>query len=365
MIKLTKLDLQNEEKKRVLKVFDSGFIAQGPQVKKLERQIAQLCGTKYAVATNNGTSALHTALYAIDTHAGDEIITTPFSFIATVNSILMIGAIPKFVDIEEKTFNLDPKQIEEKITKKTKAILVADLYGQPANYNEINKVAKKYNLKVIEDAAQAIGATYQGKKTGNLGDIGCFSFYATKNIVSGEGGMITMNDKDYFERAVQFRNHGQLSSKIYQYVDLGYNYRMMDIQAVILLSQLKRISKIIEQRNAIAERYNTAFVLLKGLITPIIDENRTHTFNQYTVRITKEYLYGRNQFQNILYRRNIETKVYYPHPLFFYKHLRKFQGKRDAYPVAQKISTEVISIPVRQNLEASEINSIIKVIQSI
>ncbi|MBI5357975.1 DegT/DnrJ/EryC1/StrS family aminotransferase, partial [Candidatus Saccharibacteria bacterium] len=197
MITIAKPLISEEEKAAVAEVLESGMLAQGPRVAELEASWAEYCGTKYALAVNSGTAAIHCALFAAGVGEGDEVITTPFSFIATINPILMVGAKPVLADIEENSFNIDPSKIEGLITKNTKAIIVVHLYGQPANVDQISKIAKKHNIKIIEDACQAIGAEYRGKKAGNLGDLGCFSLYATKNIMCGEGGIVTTNDEEY------------------------------------------------------------------------------------------------------------------------------------------------------------------------
>src|SRR3990167_6008515 len=244
MITISDPVIDNNEIKAVTKVFCSRQITQGKIVYNLEDIFAKFCGTKYAVATNSGTSALHTALYAIGIRPGDEVITTPFTFVATANAILMVGATPVLIDIDPKTYNLDPQKIEKAVTKKTRAIIAVNLYGQPADFDEINKIAKKHKLIVVEDAAQSVNTTYKTKRSGSFGDISCFSFYATKNITCGEGGMITTNNKSYFQKAKQFINHGQKTNGIYEYVDIGLNLRMTDIEAAILLEQLKKVDWI-------------------------------------------------------------------------------------------------------------------------
>lgn len=355
--------IKKEEFNAVNKVLSSKRIAQGPKVAELEEWFIKLCGTRYAIATNNGTSALHTALFAIGITSHNEIITTPFTFIATANSILMVRATPVFVDIEEKTFNIDPKQIEKAITKKTKAIITVDLYGQPADYDQINKIAKKFKLIIIEDAAQSINANYQGKKSGNLGDIGCFSLYATKNIMCGEGGMITTNNKNFYERAKLFRNHGQPEGKRYDYIDLGYNYRMTDILAAIAIEQLKKVNQITKKRQENAKRYDRAFRHIKGLVTPYVGKDRTHAYHQYTLRITDKFNITRDELKMYLEKKGIQSNIYYPKPLYYFNHLKKY--KRDNYKTAERISKEVLSIPVHPLLTNREIDYIIDTITSI
>lgn len=362
VISISKPVIEKDEIKAALQVLSSGVIAQASQVAKLEEQFAHLCQTKYAVATNNGTSALHTALYAIDIQPGDEVITTAFSFVATANSILMVGARPIFVDIDEKTFNIDVAKIKKNVTKKTKAIIVVNLFGQPADYREINYLAKKYHLKVIEDAAQSINAVYNGKKSGNLADISCFSLYATKNITCGEGGMVTTNNCNYFQRARRFRNHGQREGKKYDYIALGYNYRLTDFQAAVALAQLKKIDKLTKRRQDIAKKYNQIFKNIPDLIVPIIGVNRTHVFHQYTLRVTRDFKMNNDALKKYLLSKNIQSSVYYPKPLYQFKHLQFKKYHHADFSVVNKIVKEVLSIPVHPLLTNEEINYIVKTI---
>jgi perosamine synthetase len=364
MIKISYPDIRKDEIAAVVRVMESGMLAQGAVTQALEKDFSKLCGTDFAIATSSGTSALHTALTSLGIGPGDEVITTPFTFVATANSILMTGAKPVFVDIDETNFNINPAFIETRITKKTKAILAVDLYGQPADYKKINYIARKYKLFVIEDAAQSIGATYHGKKTGSISDIACFSLYATKNIISGEGGVITTNNKILNGRTRLFRHHGQDEKVKYQYSGLGYNYRMTDIQAAIAREQLKRIKSITKRRQEIAKKYSAAFKDIKGLIIPCISKGSTSVFHQYTLRITPEFKLGRNKFMEHLNDKGIQTNIYYPFPLYRFKHLR-FNSKRGDFPVTEKVANEVLSIPVHPKLTNADVNYIIRVIKAI
>ena len=238
--------IEEEEINAVIDVMKSGMIAQGPKVIEFEEEFAKYVGAKYGIATNSGTSALHVALLAAGIGEGDEVITTPFTFAATGNSILYTGARPVFVDIDPETFTIDPAKIEEAITDKTKAIMPVQLYGQAADMEPIMKIAKEHDLIVIEDAAQAHGAEYNGEKVGNLGDMACFSFYPTKNMTTSEGGMITTNSEEFAENAKVFRAHG--SATKYHHDVLGYNFRMTDIAAAIGLEQLKKIDSFNAKR---------------------------------------------------------------------------------------------------------------------
>jgi len=364
MIRSTVLFIGKQEIASVVKVLKSGMLAQGPMVERLEKNSAKFCNTKYSIAVNSGTAALHTSLHSLGIGLGDEVITTPFSFVATANSILMSGAKPIFVDIDENTFNINPKLIEMKITKRTKAILAVNLYGQPADYNEINKIAKKYNLFVIEDAAQSIGSIYFGKKSGSLGDMGCFSLYASKNVISGEGGIITTNSKKLDYKAKLFRHHGQSEKQRYTYLELGYNYRMTDIQAAIAVEQLKRANVLTKKRQEIARNYNEAFKNIKGIITPFVEKHATHVYHQYVLRITKDFKMSRDELKVYLEKKGIQATIYYPSPLYKAKHL-SFANKPNKFPVTEKIVKEILSIPVHPKLTNKQVKYIIDTIQNI
>lgn len=339
------------------------MLATGPKTAELEKNFATLCGTRYAIAVCNGTAALHTAMHAV-IKPGDEVITTPFTFVATANAILMAGGKPVFVDIDEKSYNIDPSKIEKAITKKTKAIMVVNLYGQAADYSKINKIAKKHSLNVIEDAAQSVYASQNNKKSGNLADIACFSLYATKNIMSGEGGIVTTNNRPFYERMMEFRNHGQPVGRRYEYVALGFNYRMPDLLSAIALVQLKRIDAITKKRQAIAKQYDKAFNKIKGLVVPYVEDNNTHVYHQYTLRITSEFPKTRDQLKNYLEKNGIQSNVYYPVPLYEVAHL-KVKRKVNDFPVTKRIVKEVLSIPVHPVLKQSEVDLIIRIIKNV
>src|SRR3989338_6161929 len=276
-ISMAKPLLGEEEKGAVLEVLDSGIIAQGPKVEKFEKKFAEFIGVKHAIATSNGTTALHVALLARSIGPGDEVITTPFTFIATANAIKMAGATPIFVDIEEESFNINPDLIETVITPKTKAIMPVHLYGRAAQMDKIIEIARKYNILVIEDACQAHGAEFAGKKVGSFRD-SCFSFYPTKNMAVGEGGMITTDDDEVAKKVRQLINHG--SEKKDYHDSVGYNYRMTDIAAAIGIEQLKKLPSFNERRKSNAQYLNEQSQMVKGLICPDIVDG--HVFHQYT-----------------------------------------------------------------------------------
>jgi dTDP-4-amino-4,6-dideoxygalactose transaminase len=339
------------------------MLAQGPKVAELEAAFAQYCGTKYAAAVNSGTAAIHAALYAAGVREGDEVITVPFSFIATVNPILMLAAKPVLVDIDPVTFNMDPAQLEQAITSKTKAIVPVHLYGQPADMTEINAIAKRHGLKVIEDACQAVGAEYNAQRTGGLGDLGCFSLYATKNIMCGEGGMITTNDEAYITVIKQFRQHGM--SAQYEYVDLGFNYRMSDLHAAIAVEQLKKAEDFTTARQRNAQLLSAGLQGIPGLELPSLAANRTHAYHQFTVRITKDFAVDRQTLVDELRKRDIIAGVYYPKCLHTFPHIAKFGYQEGDFPLAEQAAAEVLSLPVHPRVSEADVQTIIQAVKEI
>lgn len=360
-INIAQPQIGKEEIKAVTKVLKSGVIAQGPKVAELEEKFAKFIGTKYAVATSSGTTALHVALLAHGIGPGDEVITSPFTFIASANSILYTGARPVFVDIEEETFNIDPEKIEKAITKKTKAIMPIHLYGSSCDMTKIMAIAKKHKLVVIEDACQSHGAEWRGKKVGSFGT-GTFSLYPTKNMTTGEGGMITTNDKDVYEKACLIRAHG---SKVRYYHDiLGFNFRMTDIGAAIGVEQLKKLPKFNKARQKNAGYLSKNLSGIAGLITPYIDKNITHVFHQYTIRITSEFGLSRDEVNRKLNEAGIGTAVFYPLPINEQKVYTELDYKSNT-PIAKKISVEVLSLPVHPGLKERDLRYIVKIIKTL
>ena len=356
MINIAKPIISDEEIEAVTEVLKSGMLAQGPKVDEFEKKFAEYSEAKYGIATSSGTTALHTALVAAGVERGDEVITTPFTFAATSNSILYSDATPVHADIDPKTFNLNPEKIEEKITDKTKAIVPVHLYGQPADMDPILEIAEKHDLKVIEDAAQAHGSTYKGKKIGSIGDLGCFSFYPTKNMTTGEGGMVTTNDDDLAEKSAMIRAHGE--SKRYEQSLLGYNYRMTDIAASIGIVQLKSIDKFNEKRNENAKYLSEGLSDVEGITTPCVDSNVTHVFHQYTIRVSKD----RDEFKQFLTDNEIGTGVHYPIVLYkqpYYQNL----GITGNCPEAELAANQVISLPVHPSLTTEELDTIIETVK--
>jgi perosamine synthetase len=353
--------LAREEMEAVQCVLQSGRLAQGPKVEEFEALFASYIGTKYAIATNSGTAALHIALLASGIGHGDEVIATPFSFIATANAILFCGAKPVFVDINKDTFCIDPGSVRAKITSKTEAVLPVHLYGQPCDMKEIVKICREHNLILIEDACQAHGAEYQGKKVGSFG-IGCFSFYPTKNMTTGEGGMIVTDDSRIAERARMIRNHGQKEKYAHQV--LGYNYRMTDIAAAIGICQLRKLDDFNRQRIKHARFLTEKLGKIRGLIAPSVAPDVRHVFHQFTIRVTGDCVMSRDELKQRLKDKGIMTDIYYPLPIHkqpLYKEL----GYNDNLPNADKACEEVLSLPVHPLLTEEELEYIVETIKNI
>lgn len=349
-IPISKPFIGDEEKKAVMGVLDSGMLAMGPKTAQFETEFAKMCAVKHAIAVSSGTTALHIALLANGIGPGDEVITTPFTFIASVNAILYVGAKPVFVDIEEDTFNIDLSQVEKAITPRTKAILPVHLYGHLCDIEQLNTIAEKHHLKIIEDACQAVMASYKGKIAGSFGT-GTFSFYATKNMMSGEGGMITTNDDEVAEASRLIRNHGM---KVRYYHDmLGFNFRMMDIQAAIGLEQLKRLPAFNEKRRQHAAYFNAKIESVK---TPQEKQDYHHIWHQYTIRVN----HGRDRDSAVqqLNEAGIGTGIYYPVPIHQQEYIRKMLGEV-SMPVTEKMSREVISLPVHPMLSKEDLETIV------
>lgn len=347
--------LGKEEENAVTKILRSGNLAQGEYVNLFEEKFTEYIGVKHAVATSSGTTALHLTLLALGITRGDEVITTPFSFIASANSILFTGAKPVFVDIDEKTFNLCPELIEEKITPRTKAILPVHLFGLPANMTKINAIAQKHQLLVIEDACQAHGAEIDRKKAGSMGTVGCFSFYPTKNMTTGEGGMVTTNDLKLAKKIKLLRNHGMRVR--YHHEVLGYNFRLTNIAAAIGLEQLKKLPKFNNSRIKNAEYLNKRLPGIKGLITPYVPPGYKHVFHQYTIKINDNYKMTRELLIKHLENQGISSAIYYPIPIHQQK-VYKSLGYKGRLPVCEKLSTQVLSLPVHPGLRIRDLTTI-------
>lgn len=332
------------ERSAVAAVLRSGQIAQGREVEAFEAEFAAMCGTREAVAVNSGTAALFLSLVVHGVGPGDEVITSPFTFAATANAVLMTGAKPVFVDIRADDFNLDPNLVSERINTRTRAIIPVHLYGQPADMTAIMEIARGHGLAVIEDACQAHGAEWQGQRVGSFGT-GCFSFYPTKNMTTSEGGMITTDDADLARHCRRLRAHG--AETTYHHTELGYNYRMTDIAAAIGRVQLKRLPEFTRRRRANARYYDTH---LSGVITPREASGAHHVYHQYTIRVTGD----RDGLRAHLAAAGIGSAIYYPLPLHQQPLYREKLGYRDSLPVSEGMAKEVLSLPIWPGLKATE-----------
>ena len=347
--------LREQMMRAVDDVFSSGHFINGPNVKALEAEVARYLGVAHAVALNSGTDALHLALRALDIGPGDEVITTPFTFVATTEAIGIVGAKPVFVDIDPRTFNLDVSQIEAAITPRTRAILPVHLYGCPAPMDEILAIAQRHNLAVVEDCAQSIGATIGDRFTGTLGTFGAFSFFPSKNMGAyGDGGMLVTNDQALADRARSLRAHGGRVK--YYHEELGVNSRLDEVQAAILRVKLPYLEAWIEKRRAAAGRYTAAFAG-SHLQVPVESDGARHVYHQYTLRVP-----DRDRVKQELKDAGVETMVYYPVPLHLQKVHEQLGLREGSFPHAELAAQEALSIPMfpelRPNVQQQVVNAV-------
>lgn len=349
--------LREQMLRAVEDVMEGGAFINGPNVKALEGEVAAYLGAGHGVALNSGTDALHLALRALDIGPGDEVITTPFTFVATTEAIGIVGAKPVFVDIDPATYNMDPSLIEAAITPRTKAILPIHLYGCPAPMDAIMAIARKHNLYVVEDCAQAIGATIGGKFVGTIGDFGAFSFFPSKNLGAyGDGGMLLTNDSELADRARSLRAHGGRVK--YYHEELGVNSRLDEMQAAILRVKLPHLEKWIENRRKVAQRYNEAFAPL-GLQLPADPANGRHVYHQYTIRVE-----DRDRLQKELQAAGVQTMVYYPVPLHLQKVHAMFGQGEGSFPHSERAAKEVLSLPMFPELRPEVQDKVIEAVRT-
>ena len=345
MIPIASPQIGLEEREAVDRVLQSGIIAQGPEVAKFEEEFAKMCGVKYAVATSNGTTAGHLVMISSGIGPGDEVITTPFTFFATASVIIMAGAKPVFVDVEENGFCLDPNQVESAITEKTKAIQPVHLYGELADMPSLVEISKKNNLVLIEDSAQAHSADSWEGKAGSFGNAGWFSFYPTKNMTTSEGGIITTNSEELSSHCKVLRAHGMTAQ--YQHTEFGYNYRMTDISAAIGRVQLTKLDKFNSRRREIADKYNTS--LSKYVKIP--KNRRGHVFHQYTILCNQ-----RDELKEHLSQQGVGSGIYYPTLLYNYAPMSEFEAD---CPNAKRLTELSLSLPVHPGLSDSDVSKVI------
>lgn len=360
MIPIARPFLSEDEIQAVTEVLESGILARGPRVAEFETKFAEYTGRKHAIATSSGTSALHISNLMMGISTNSEVIIPPLTFFATASTVLFCGGRPTFADINPDTYTLDPSSVEREVTKATRAIVPVDLYGQTADYDSIQQIADESNLKIIEDACQAHGATYNSRRAGAFGDVSCFSFYATKNMTTGEGGMILTDDDQIAERSRLLREHGEETH--YNHVMLGYNYRMMEISAAIGLVQLKKLDDIVKKRQENAKMLTTELENVKGIDPPIIGKGRSHSFYQYIVKVGEDFPMSREDLVEHLRKKGISSRPTYPIPLYMQPVLRNL-GVSGHCPVAESLLPQLLELPVHPHLRSEEIQLIAKSIR--
>ena len=354
MISIADPELTKDEFDRVQSVLESGMLADGPEVRAFEDEFASYCDVDHAIATSNGTTALHAAMEGLGLGPGDTVITTPFSFIASANAIRLCGAEPVFADIDPQTYLLDPDSVREVLAEREDidAILAVHLYGLAAEMDELAAIAEENDLLLIEDAAQAHGAEYHGTRVGSLGDVACFSFYPTKNMTTGEGGMITTDRDEVAERAKRFVNHGRTDD--YQHAEVGHNFRMTSIAAAIGRGQLERLPNLTESRRQNAEMLSEKLLKIPVQV-PHEPKNRKHVYHQYTIRTE-----DRDELKEYLSDAGVGAGIYYP------KCIHRQQAYADIEtrsPKGESAAAEVLSLPVHPNVTESDINIITKAVR--
>ncbi|WP_430790875.1 UDP-4-amino-4,6-dideoxy-N-acetyl-beta-L-altrosamine transaminase [Virgibacillus flavescens] len=367
--------IDEDDIQAVVDVLRSDYLTTGPAVSKFEEKVASYVGSNYAVAFSNGTAALHGAVFAAGVQEGDEVITTPMTFAASANCVLYQGGTPVFADIDQRTYNIDPNEIFKKITSKTKAIIPVDFTGQPADLDAIMKLAKEHNLIVIEDAAHAIGATYKEFKVGSIADMTMFSFHPVKHITTGEGGIITTNDKDLYEKLRQFRSHGITRDSAllhenhgpwyYEMQFLGYNYRMTDIQAALGSSQVEKLNSFVERRRQIVDQYTKAFGSLEEIITPFQDEDGNSSWHLYIVQLRTELLsINRKQFFEALQQANIGVNVHYI-PVHLQPYYQELGYKKGDFLNAENLYEKIITLPLFPVMTDDDVQYVIDTIENL
>lgn len=356
MIPYGRQTIDEDDINAVVDVLKSDYLTTGPKIAEFEQAVASYTGAKYAVAISNGTSALHAACFAAGIGRGDEVITTPLTFAASANCVLYCGGTPVFADVDPYTYNIDPEDIRKKITDKTKAIIAVHLAGQPCDMDEIHSIAQEHNLIVIEDGAHALGSVYKGKKVGCLSDMTTFSFHPVKPITTGEGGMIMTDNEELYKRLVLFRSHGITRDEsmmtrnegpwFYQQLDLGYNYRITDIQCALGCSQMRKLDKFLKRRRELAERYNNAFIECDNIVTPYQLPDTQSGWHLYIVQVKN---HDRKQVFETLRDKGIGVNVHYI-PVYMHPYYQE-HGYKDVHCAnAEEIYSHIISLPLYPGL---------------
>jgi UDP-2-acetamido-2-deoxy-ribo-hexuluronate aminotransferase len=350
-------EIKDEILSTVTDILESAHYILGPRVSEFEKKVAAYHGVSEAIGVASGTDALHLAVEALGIGDGDEVITTPFTFFATAEAVIYTGATPVFVDIDPETMNIDPAEIEAKITKNTRAIIPVHIFGHPADMGKIMAIAKKHNLRVIEDCAQSFGADINGRKTGSFGDVGCFSFYPSKNLGAfGDAGMVTLNDAELVDRIRVLRNHG--SKGAYKHESVGFNSRLDELQAGILLVKFRRIDDYNRRRRENAALYNS--FISDRVLKPVERPGMVHVYHQYTIRSVQ-----REKIQQKLREKDISSVVYYPIPLHLQEALSFLGHNKGDFPVAEEAAAKVLSLPMFPELEEKTIKEIAEIINNV
>jgi len=359
----------------VIHVLKGDYLTTGPYVKEFEEKVAKYVGSKYAVAVANGTAALHMACFAAGISQGDEVIVSPMTFAASANCVLYCGGKPVFADIDPITYNIDPKEIEKKITKKTKAIISVDFTGQAVDMDEITNISNKYGLAIIEDAAHALGSEYKGRKIGSQADMVEFSFHPVKPITTAEGGIVTTNSKDYYNKMLLFRTHGITRDSAlliksdepwyYEQQELGYNYRITDVQSALGSSQMNKLDDFISRRRKIVKTYNKAFKDIHQIITPFEAEYSNSGWHLYVIRIKPEMLKGtRKEIFRALQAENIGVNVHYI-PVYYHPYYKKLGYEKGICPHAEKLYDEIITLPLFPSMTDQDVQDVIAAVKKV
>ncbi|MCA1022080.1 UDP-4-amino-4,6-dideoxy-N-acetyl-beta-L-altrosamine transaminase [Halobacillus litoralis] len=366
--------ISKEDKAAVERILDSPYLTTGPAVAGFERKTAACTGAKYAVSFSSGTAALHAACFTAGIREGDEVITSPLTFAASANCILYCGGTPVFVDVDPRTYLITAEHIEAAVTERTKAVIPVDFTGQPADYDAIRKVADKYNLLIIEDAAHALGASYRNQKIGAISDMTMFSFHPVKPVTTGEGGIITTNDEDWYKKLVQFRTHGitkhapdyikERAPWEYEMQFLGFNYRMTDIQAALGESQLDRLDKFTSVREAYADHYNKAFRNIKGVTVPFQEQGGRSSWHLYILKLDEELTDRRKKIFEALVAENIGVNVHYM-PVYQHPYYQQNGCDQVCCPTAEKLYQQFLTLPLFPAMAQQDLDDVIEAVRKV
>ncbi len=375
MLTYGKQSIDDEDINKVIEVLKGDYLTTGPYIKEFENKVAQYVGAKYAVAVCNGTAALHMACFAAGIGEGDEVIVAPMTFVASANCVLYCGGTPVFVDIDPKTYNLDPTQIEKHITDKTKAIIPVDFTGQSVDIDAIRKIADKHGLLIIEDGAHSLGSEYKGNKVGTIADMTEFSFHPVKPITTGEGGIIVTNNEELYNRMMLFRTHGITRDTnmmnnndgpwYYEQIDLGYNYRITDIQCALGSSQMKKIDKFLTKRREIVAIYNEQFKKIEEVMTPYEAEFSNSGWHIYVIKLDLDKLTcTRKEVFEALKAENIGVNVHY-YPVYMHPYYQKLGYKKGLCPNSEKLYDSMITLPIYPSMNNNDVNDVIEAVTKV